>query len=55
MKKVLLATWYENHNYGTALQAYALKSIIENPKITEIELDFADEKLFAKFCLTSRK
>lgn len=43
MKKVLLATWYENHNYGTALQAYALKSIIENPKITEIELDFADE------------
>lgn len=32
--RVLLVTWYRNYNYGTALQAYALKSIIENPSIT---------------------
>mgnify|MGYP005790707793 FL=1 len=34
MKKVLLVTWYANYNYGTALQAYALKTIVENPSIT---------------------
>lgn len=36
VKKVLLATWYENHNYGTALQAYSLKSIIQNPSIANL-------------------
>lgn len=40
MKRILLVTWYENNNYGTALQAYALKSIIENPAITELPLEF---------------
>lgn len=39
MKKILLVTWYENKNYGTALQAYALKSVIENPKITGLNLN----------------
>ena len=39
MKRILLVTWYENNNYGTALQAYALKSIIENPEVTELPLD----------------
>lgn len=34
MKKVLLVTWYANYNYGTALQAYALKTVVENPSIT---------------------
>lgn len=34
MKKVLLLTWYDNQNYGTALQAWALKSVIESPDIT---------------------
>lgn len=34
MKKILLVTWYANYNYGTALQAYALKSVIEDPSIT---------------------
>ena len=28
MKKVALMTWYDNENYGTALQAYALQSAI---------------------------
>lgn len=32
--RILLITWYRNYNYGTALQAYALKSIIEDPSIT---------------------
>lgn len=36
MNRILLATWYENHNYGTALQAYSLKSIIQNPSITNL-------------------
>ena len=34
MKKVLLLTWYENNNYGTSLQASALRSIICDPQIT---------------------
>ena len=38
MKKILLVTWYENNNYGTALQAYALKSVIEKPIITGLDL-----------------
>lgn len=29
MKKVALMTWYNNRNYGTALQAYALQTIIK--------------------------
>ena len=33
-KRVLLATWYKNYNYGTALQAYALKKVIEEPAST---------------------
>lgn len=41
MKKILLVTWYENNNYGTALQAYALKSIIEKPMITGLHLNIA--------------
>lgn len=41
MKKILLVTWYENNNYGTALQAYALKSIIEKPMITGLDLNVA--------------
>ncbi len=28
--KVCIATWYHSNNYGTCLQAYALKKIIEN-------------------------
>lgn len=39
MKQVLLATWYENHNYGTALQAFSLKEVIENPAASGIALD----------------
>lgn len=38
-KRVLLATWYQNHNYGTALQAYALKKVIEQPQVTGIYMD----------------
>lgn len=34
MKKLLLLTWYENNNYGTSLQAYSLKKVIENPFCT---------------------
>lgn len=34
MKKLLLLTWYENNNYGTSLQAYSLKKVIENPSCT---------------------
>lgn len=37
MKNVLLLTWYDNQNYGTALQAWALKSIIESPEITGLD------------------
>lgn len=32
--RALLVTWYSNYNYGTVLQAYALKSVIEDPSIT---------------------
>ncbi|OUP08475.1 polysaccharide pyruvyl transferase family protein [Collinsella sp. An2] len=38
MKQVLLATWYENHNYGTALQAFSLKEVIEHPTASGIAL-----------------
>ena len=31
MKKILLLTWSQNQNYGTALQAYACKSVLEDP------------------------
>lgn len=34
MKKILLVTWYDNNNYGTVLQAYSLKTVIENPCVT---------------------
>ena len=34
MKKILLLTWYDNNNYGTSLQAFALKSVVENPNCT---------------------
>ena len=36
MKKALLITWYNGTNYGTLLQAYCLKKILENPEITEL-------------------
>ena len=39
MKKLLLLTWYENNNYGTSLQAYALKTVIENPLCTGLMND----------------
>ena len=34
MNNVLLVTWYENNNYGTSLQAYSLKAVIEDPSVT---------------------
>ena len=34
MKKLLLLTWYDNNNYGTSLQAFALKTILEEPSCT---------------------
>ena len=34
MDNVLLVTWYENNNYGTSLQAFSLKAVIEDPSIT---------------------
>lgn len=34
MKKILIVTWYDNNNYGTVLQAYSLKTVIEDPCIT---------------------
>lgn len=37
-RKVLLLTWYGNNNYGTSLQAYSLKTIIENPEITNLDI-----------------
>lgn len=36
MKKVALMTWYDNENYGTALQAFSLQSIINNYAECEI-------------------
>ena len=39
-RKVLLLTWYGNNNYGTSLQAYSLKTIIENPEITNLDIFF---------------
>ena len=29
MRKIALMTWYENENYGTSLQAYALQQYLE--------------------------
>lgn len=37
MKKALIVTWYNNYNYGTALQACSLKKVLENPKCTGLE------------------
>ena len=37
MKKALIMTWYKNYNYGTALQAYSLKKVLENPEITKLK------------------
>lgn len=37
MKKALIVTWYNNYNYGTALQACSLKKVLENPKCTRLE------------------
>lgn len=31
--KFLLVTWYDNNNYGTSLQVYSLKKILENPNL----------------------
>lgn len=39
MKKLLLLTWYENNNYGTSLQAYSLKKVIEDPLCTGLLKD----------------
>ena len=44
MKKILLVTWYENNNYGTALQAYALKSIIEKTMLTRLNLNIVQQE-----------
>ena len=38
MKKALIVTWYNNYNYGTALQACSLKKVLENPKCTRLEV-----------------
>lgn len=36
MKKIALLTWYDNGNYGTALQAFALKQVLEVFGVCEI-------------------
>lgn len=37
MKKALLITWTDGCNYGTILQCYCLKNILENPSIVELD------------------
>lgn len=43
MKKVLLLTWYDNHNYGTSLQASSLCSVIREPGITGLEYSLSEK------------
>ena len=51
MEHVAIITFHCSYNYGSALQAFALKSLLEKKKYEVSIINFIYKKDFEQYCL----